>query len=76
MCRKREPSGDAGMSSDLPVISSGELAATINPLGAELWSLRDGDGRELLTDADPKWWTGRRRSFFRLLADAAIMSTD
>lgn len=52
------------MASDLPVISSGEFTATINPLGAELWSLRNGEGRELLTDADPRWWTGRAPILF------------
>jgi len=52
------------MTEDLPFISSGDLTATINPLGAELWSLRDRDGRELLTDADPRWWTGRAPILF------------
>ena len=52
------------MTPDLPVISSGDLTATINPLGAELWSLRDHAGRELMTDADPRWWTGRAPILF------------
>lgn len=52
------------MASDLSVISNGELTATINPLGAELWSLLDSEGRELLTDADPRWWTGRAPILF------------
>ena len=52
------------MTAELPVISSGDLTATINPLGAELWSLRDRAGRELLTDADPRWWTGRAPILF------------
>lgn len=45
-------------------IASPELTAAINPLGAELSSLRDGEGRELMTDADPRWWTGRAPLLF------------
>lgn len=45
-------------------ISSGALAAAINPLGAELSSLRDAEGRELMTDADPAFWTGRAPILF------------
>ena len=42
---------------ELITIASDGLTASINPLGAELWSLTDGDGRELMTDADPRCWT-------------------
>ena len=45
-------------------IASGALTARINPLGAELSSLRDADGRELMTDADPAFWTGRAPLLF------------
>jgi len=45
-------------------IASGALTAAINPLGAELSSLRDADGRELMTDADPAYWTGRAPILF------------
>jgi galactose mutarotase-like enzyme len=45
-------------------ISSGTLSAAINPFGAELSSLRDGEGRELMTDADPAFWTGRAPLLF------------
>ncbi|MBX9797513.1 aldose 1-epimerase family protein [Sphingomonas sp.] len=45
-------------------ISSGTLSAAINPLGAELSSLTDGEGRELMTDADPAFWTGRAPILF------------
>ena len=40
------------------------LSAAINPLGAELSSLTDAAGRELMTDADPRWWTGRAPILF------------
>ncbi len=48
----------------LITIASGALTAAINPLGAELWSLRDADGRELMTDADERWWTGHAPLLF------------
>lgn len=48
-------------------IASGALTAAINPLGAELTSLRDADGRELMTDADPKFWTGHAPILFPIV---------
>ena len=45
-------------------LANDRLAVSINPLGAELWSMRDADGRELMTDADPRWWTGRAPLLF------------
>lgn len=43
------------------------LTATINPLGAELTSLRDADGRELMTDGNPAFWTGRAPLLFPIV---------
>ena len=40
------------------------LSASINPFGAELSHLRDSEGRELMTDADPAFWTGRAPILF------------
>lgn len=37
-------------------IASDALTAAINPFGAELTHLRDSQGRELMTDADPAFW--------------------
>ncbi len=48
-------------------IASDALAATINPVGAELWSLRDAEGRELMTDADPAFWRGRAPILFPIV---------
>lgn len=48
-------------------IGSEGLSAVINPLGAELWSLRDAGGRELMTDADPAFWTGRAPLLFPIV---------
>lgn len=45
-------------------IGNGQLSAAINPFGAELSHLRDADGRELMTDADPAFWTGRAPILF------------
>ena len=49
---------------ELVTIASDGLTAAINPLGAELWSLKDPAGRELMTDADPRWWTGHAPLLF------------
>lgn len=48
-------------------ISSGQLTARVNPLGAELSSLTDANGRELMTDADPRFWTGRAPILFPIV---------
>lgn len=45
-------------------IANGRLSAAINPLGAELTHLSDADGRELMTDADPAFWTGHAPILF------------
>ena len=52
---------------DWITITSGELTAAIDPLGAELSSLRDRDGRELMTDADPAFWAGRAPLLFPIV---------
>ncbi|UVO51323.1 aldose 1-epimerase family protein [Sphingomonas sp. SUN019] len=45
-------------------IASDHLSAAINPVGAELSSLKDADGRELMTDANPAFWGGRAPLLF------------
>jgi galactose mutarotase-like enzyme len=52
-------------------IASAELSAEINPLGAELSHLRDADGRELMTDADPAFWSGRAPLLFPIVGALA-----
>jgi galactose mutarotase-like enzyme len=49
---------------ELVRIAGESLFAAINPLGAELVSLKDADGRELMTDADPAFWTGHAPILF------------
>ena len=52
---------------DLIEIKGGGLSAAINPFGAELTHLRDRQGRELMTDADPKFWTGHAPLLFPIV---------
>lgn len=52
---------------DLILLRSDRLTASIHPLGAELWSLQDAAGRELMTDADPAYWTGRAPLLFPIV---------
>ncbi len=49
------------------VLSNGILTATIAELGAELLSLKDAEGRELMTDADPAYWTGHAPILFPIV---------
>lgn len=55
------------MSADWLRIGDGELTVAINPLGAELSSIRDAQGREWMTDADPAFWTGRAPLLFPIV---------
>lgn len=47
------------------------LRAAVNPYGAELSSLIDGDGAELMTNADPAYWTGRAPILFPIVGAVA-----
>lgn len=48
-------------------IRSGAFIAAIDPLGAELVSLRDMEGREWMSDGDPSYWTGRAPLLFPIV---------
>lgn len=52
---------------DLIEIAGQGLTVAINPFGAELTHLRDAEGRELMTDADPKFWTGHAPLLFPIV---------
>jgi galactose mutarotase-like enzyme len=52
-------------------VSSGALSAQINPLGAELSTLRDPSGRELLWDGNPAFWNGRAPLLFPIVGTLA-----
>ncbi|WBH17660.1 aldose 1-epimerase family protein [Sphingomonas radiodurans] len=56
---------------DWITIANEHLTAAINPLGAELSSLKDADGRELMTNADPAFWTGRAPLLFPVVGKPA-----
>lgn len=49
------------------VITSGDLTARIDPLGAELVSLCVASGRELMTAAEPAHWTGHAPLLFPIV---------
>lgn len=59
------------MTADCITIRGKRLSAAINPLGAELSSVTDADGRELMTDADPQFWTGRAPLLFPIVGALA-----
>lgn len=48
-------------------IAGAALSARIDPLGAELVSLLDAEGRELMTDANPAYWTGHAPILFPIV---------
>ncbi|MEQ7872760.1 aldose 1-epimerase family protein [Sphingomonas sp. ASV193] len=52
-----------------PIIirAPGGLSAAVNPIGAELWWLRDPQGRNLQWDGDPAFWTGRAPILFPIV---------
>jgi len=55
------------MTEALIEIGSDRLSAAINPFGAELTHLRDDQGRELMTNADPAFWTGHAPILFPIV---------
>lgn len=52
-------------------VSSSALTARIDPLGAQLSTLRDAVGRELLWDGDPAFWSGRAPVLFPIVGTLA-----
>lgn len=48
-------------------LRSDELSAGVNPQGAQLSTLRDREGRDLLWDGDPAVWTGRAPLLFPIV---------
>jgi galactose mutarotase-like enzyme len=52
-------------------LSSGELSAAVNPLGAQLSILRDRDGRDLLWGGDASVWAGRAPLLFPIVGALA-----
>jgi galactose mutarotase-like enzyme len=52
-------------------LSSRHLTADVNPLGAQLSTLRDRAGRDLLWDGNPSFWTGRAPLLFPIVGALA-----
>ena len=52
---------------ELVAVASDRIAAAINPLGAELWSLTDPARREYMTGADPAFWAGHAPLLFPIV---------
>lgn len=52
-------------------LSSGDLSAEVNPLGAQLSTLRDSSGRDLLWGGDPAVWNGRAPLLFPIIGTLA-----
>ena len=52
-------------------LTSVELTAEVNPLGAQLSILRDRSSRDLLWDGDPSVWTGRAPLLFPIVGTLA-----
>lgn len=56
------------MSEQTPIaIAGSRLSATVSAFGAELRSLKDAAGRDLLWDGDPAYWTGRAPLLFPIV---------
>lgn len=58
---------DAHVTQDTISIASPLLSASINTLGAELWTLRDTAGRDLIWNGDAAFWTGRAPILFPIV---------
>jgi galactose mutarotase-like enzyme len=52
-------------------IASAGLSAQIDTLGAQLFTLKDASGRDLLWDGDPAFWTGRSPILFPIVGALA-----
>jgi galactose mutarotase-like enzyme len=52
------------------MLESPELSVTVSDLGAELQRIRMADGRDLLWDGDPAFWTGRAPILFPIVGRA------
>jgi galactose mutarotase-like enzyme len=55
------------MHPELALIASDDLSATISALGAELQTLKDRDGNDLLWNGDPAFWNGRAPILFPIV---------
>jgi galactose mutarotase-like enzyme len=61
------PPQDAPPKDLVPIGAPGGLDAAIDPLGAQLWFLRDRDGGHLLWNGNPDVWSGRAPILFPIV---------
>jgi galactose mutarotase-like enzyme len=59
------------MENPITSIASDGLSAEINAMGAQLFALRDAEGRDLLWDGDPAIWNGRAPLLFPIVGELA-----
>jgi len=52
-------------------IASPHLSADIHPFGAQLFALRDAEGRDLLWNGDPAFWASRAPILFPIVGELA-----
>jgi galactose mutarotase-like enzyme len=57
--------------SDWLALSSGDICAKIDPMGAQLSVLRDATGRDLLWDGNAAFWNGRAPLLFPIVGTLA-----
>ena len=60
--------GGTQMTNTIQTISNDKLTVSINPLGAQLWSIQDADGTEYLWQGNPKYWADRAINLFPYIA--------
>ena len=58
------------MTDDLIRIATDQIAVTVSPLGAEMQSLQDAQGRDYLWNGDPAFWSGRAPILFPIVGRA------
>ena len=58
------------MTDDLIRIATDQIAVTVSPLGAEMQSLQDAQGRDYLWTGDPAFWSGRAPILFPIVGRA------
>src|SRR5438552_965402 len=51
-------------------IGSADISASVNQQGAQLWTLRDKSGRDLLWDGDPNFWPSRAPILFPVVGES------
>ncbi len=56
------------MTNPLQTISNEYLTVSIDPMGAQLWSIQDTEGAEYLWQGDPTYWSDRAINLFPYIA--------